>query len=246
MNIKTDIHKIKNKQDRLSLSHLLDQYEIHKKTGRSTSSKFLNEKELIFLENYLHHLGIPYQTKKASPDCEKSIIYFGEYEDFISIFYIRNKHLRHKDVVGSLFAVGYNHAMMGDIFLQNGVYLTNLKKYDPLLESSFTKIGKYEIELEKIECLPEIKREFDEFKFQLTSFRLDLIVSRLAHVSRAEALGYLRKNNVYVNFVQIEKPEFRLQKGDILSIEKVGKFKVKETTRLAKKGKVQIELEKYQ
>jgi len=144
-----------------------------------------------------------------------------------------------------LFAIGYKAKMIGDIFIQNGVYITNLKLYDPVLESSLIKIGKYHVDLEKIDALPEIKLDFDYIELPLNSTRLDLIISHLAHISRSEALNYIRKHCICINYKEVEKPEILLHKGDILSVEKLGKFKVVKEEELEKREKILIGLEHY-
>ncbi len=246
MKEKHNLHKIRDIEERRLLSFVLDQEEQYRKTGRSTSSGFLNERELSFLEGYLNHLDIDYSVMRLSPACERSIIYFGEYEDFISVYYIRNRLLKHSDVLGSFFATGYTNSMLGDVFIQpDGVYFTNLTKYNPFLESSLVKIGKYPVVLERRDALPEIEKHFEEMQFILTSLRLDLVVAHLTHQSRSQVSQFLRENNVYVNFKRVERPILRLKEGDILSVQRVGKFRVKETVPLAKKGKVSICLEQY-
>lgn len=245
MNIREDINKIKDRPDHLTLSQVMDTFERYQRTGRSSCSKFLNERELGLVEGFLKKHQIEYNVKKLSPVCEKSIVYFGEYEDFISVFYIRNKNVKHKDVLGALFSIGYNAKMIGDIFIQNGVYITNLKLYDPVLESSLIKIGKYRVELDKLDELPEIKMDFSYIELHLNSTRLDLIISHLAHISRSESVDYIRRNCICINYKEVKKPEINLHKGDILSIEKVGKFKVVKEERLENKDKVLIGLERY-
>lgn len=220
-------------------------YNEHRRTGESTYTRFLNESEVKDAERYLQSKGISYHVKKVNSLCEKSIIYFGEYEDFISIFYIRNKKIRHKDVLGSLFIMGYKHYMLGDVLIKDGVYLTNLKRYDPLIEGSFTQVGKYRIQLERVDAIPEFEREMEKHTFHFTSFRLDFIISKLAKINIEDVPDFMRKNFIYVNYNKTEKCDLRLELGDIVSIGQVGKFKVTDTTRINKKGNVTITLEEY-
>lgn len=245
MNIREDINKIKDRPDHLTLSQVMDTYERFQRTGRSSCSKFLNDRELGLVEGFLKKHQISYKIKRLNQTCEKSIVYFGEYENFISVFYIRNKNVKHKDVLGALFSIGYNAKMIGDIFIQNGVYITNLKLYDPVLESSLIKIGKYRVDLEQIDELPEIKMDFGYIELHLNSTRLDLIISHLAHISRSEAINYIRRHCICVNYKEVKKQDILLHKGDILSIEKVGKFKIVKEEKIESKDKVLVGLERY-
>jgi len=146
MKEKEFIAKLKTKEDKLLLSYVLDKYYQFKKSGISTSSNFLNERELKFLENSLTYLNVPYITYRPNELCERSIIYFGSYQSFISIYKIKIQNVKHSDILGSLFGSGLSESMIGDIFvLEQEVYITNLEKYDFLLETSLTKIGRNSI-----------------------------------------------------------------------------------------------------
>ncbi len=237
------LQKIQDKEDKLLLSLVLDKYHHYEKTNLSCYSNFLNEREVQFLENLLSSLKIPYQIYKPNASCEKSILYFGTYQDFISFYKIPILKT-HREVLGSLFASGFSHSMIGDIFMgENEVYLTNLEKYDFLLETSFTKIGSQKITLQKIHKLPEIERKYQELTLLVPSLRTDLILSRILKQSRKKTEEYQKEKRVLVNYKEIS-PKKLLKEKDILSIEKQGKLRIEEITQTSH-GKWQVKLKKY-
>lgn len=243
MKEKEFIQKLKSKDEKILLSYILDKYHQYEKTGISTSSNFLNSKELSFLENSLTFLKIKYNKYQPGDSCDRSIVYFGEYNDFVSFYQINITEVRHTDVLGSLFGSGFTHSMIGDIFvLEDIVYITNLEKYNNLLEVAFTKIGKKPIKLIRIEHLPVIERKYLDLSILVNSTRLDLILSKLLKISRKDSLEYLKKKRVLLNYTEIDKTK-NLKEGDILSIEGFGKVVVKEIVD-SKKG-LKIIIKKY-
>jgi len=243
MKEKEFIAKLKTKEDKLLLSYVLDKYYQFKKSGISTSSNFLNERELKFLENSLTYLNVPYITYRPNELCERSIIYFGSYQSFISIYKIKIQNVKHSDILGSLFGSGLSESMIGDIFvLEQEVYITNLEKYDFLLETSLTKIGRNSIKLEKIDYLPKIERKFKNLSFNVNSTRIDLIISKLLKISRKDTLEYMKKKRILLNYVELEKI-VNLKENDVLSIEGFGKVIIEEV--IYNKNNIRINIKKY-
>lgn len=238
------IHKILNKDERLLLSKILDRYHRFQKTHVSESSDFLNIAEKNLVENFLKYMGFPYEVYIPNEHCERFIIYFGEFEDFVSFYQISISSIRHKDVLGSLFSIGFTSSMIGDIFvLEDMVYFTNLSRYNSLLESSFTEIGHHKIQLKRLDTLPVVSREFQDYWISVSSMRFDLIVSKLCHMSRRQAESYLKDKRVFVNY-QIVSRIYFLKVGDILSLEGYGKFRIFNIQNL-QNGKLRVCVQKY-
>lgn len=246
MKEKEILQKIKDKEDRLLLAILLDRYRIYEKTGKSTYTNFLNERELAFLENMLTHLKIPYQVYWKDENLERNIIYFGKKERFVTIYHIPNLKVRHSDVMGSLYASGFSTFMIGDIIIQDeGIYLTNLEKYDFLLETSFQTIGKKIINLEKVEKLPKFTKKLEEIFLTVNSTRFDLIISHLGKMSRSKTLEYLKERRTFLNYKPVQNTSILLKEKDIFSVEKIGKFKIDSIKNDSKNKKLKILIKKY-
>lgn len=241
------LQKIADKDDRLLLAMALDKYHTHEKTGRSTYTNFLNEREKVLLENTLKYLKIPYKIYTDDERIERNIIYFGERQDFISYYHISNCPVRHNDVMGSLYGSGFSTSMIGDIFItENNVYLTNLEKYDYLLETSLEKIGRTNIKLYKIKELPsEIKQDFEEIKLNVASTRFDLITSKLANTSRSKILEVLKTRKVFINYKKLTNESIVLKENDIFSIEKLGKYKIVSIIQDERTKKYKVLIKKY-
>ncbi len=237
------IQKIENKEDRILLSNILENYHRFQKTSIPVSSDFLNERELELVKNALSYWKIPYSAYRPTEASERFIIQFGE-DDFLTFYRIKVQALRHADVLGALFGCGFSPNMIGDIFIQeDAIYITNLKKYDRLLQQEFRQIGRVSITLEMVEKLPQILRSYTDIWLTASSPRLDLILSKLIKKSRSQTEEYQKSKRVLVNYQSISKVYF-LKEQDILSVEGIGKFIVREIQE-KKNGKLRILIQKY-
>ena len=133
--------------------------------------------------------------------------------------------------------------MLGDIFiLDNEVYITNLEKYDFILETSLTKIGKIPVKLEKISILPEIKKNFKDITLSVNSTRIDLVLSKLLKLSRKDTLEYMKKKRILLNYSEISKI-VNLKEKDVLSIEGYGKIII--VNQENNKNSIRLNIKKY-
>ena len=175
------------------VKNVLDKYKKYEKTNISTYTNFLDMREYKLVTDILKRLKIEFNTYVSSVECEKSIIYFGEYEDFVSIYKISIDSITHKDILGTLFSIGYVPNIIGDIFVhKDKVYLTNLTRLNSFLETNLYMIKNKRVELEKVDELEVNEDRFIDLKIVIPSYRLDVIVSKLAHLSRSDVNKYIK------------------------------------------------------
>ena len=237
-----------SKEDRFLLSRILDQYLKFSKTGKTTCSPFLDEREQTLIKNALNGKKIPFSVYKKNATCTKEIIYFGEEIPFVTCYEIDNQEakLRHKDILGSLFALGLTPDSIGDIFVEdNRAYFLVLKKVEPLIDQELKQIGRSLVKLNKVEDIL-LEEEHEESKILfVSSRRLDAVLSRLIPTSRTKALTYLKNHKVRCNYQEVQDPDFLLSEGTIISILSVGKFRIGKVLGNSKSGKIQLEVIKY-
>ncbi len=243
-----DLPKNLTKEDRFLLSHILDGYQKYKTTGRSEVTFFLDEyKQKLFLP-FLKARSVPFKLYAPHPLCTKKVIYFGEDTSLVTIYYLDNQfyHLRHKDILGSLFALGLTHEVIGDIFVEeNKAYFIVLKKIEAIIDQELKQIGNMHVILEKKEELLLEEEHYETLSLFVTSNRLDLVLARLIPCSRKQALAYLEDHKVFLNNQEIRNASYFVQKEDILSIRSIGKFKIGMITGKTKSNKLILEVIKY-
>lgn len=248
MEIRKDeiLKNVQDKDDKILISNILDKYKKYDKTGISIYSNFLDIRKFNMITNILKRLKIPFNIYKPAEECEKSIIYFGDYDNFVTIYKINIKNINHKDVLGTLFSLGYDQDTIGDIFVEKDyTYITNLTRLNAFLETNLYTIKNNRVKLEITNDIHLSDDRFIDLKIIIPSYRLDVIISKLAHMSRSDASKYIEDKMVLVNMQEITNTNKIVNTGDIISIRKIGKFIIDEEILKSKKDNHIINIKKY-
>lgn len=235
-----------SKEEKILISNIIDKYNSYLKYGKSTCSNFLNIHEFKLITNYLDHLKIEYHVYDKYDFLEKRIIYFGEYEDFITFYQIKNNKITHQQVLGTLFSLGLTENMIGDIIVEDDyIYYSNLTRLNVFLEENLRIVANKLIRLEKINKITLIQNHFSEFSIIVSSMRLDNVLSKITSKSRSQVLDFIKDKQVLLNYQEIKNSNINLKEDDILSIHKIGKFKISKSIGISKKNNIILEIKKY-
>lgn len=239
------LKRIMDKEDKIIVSNILDKYIKYNKTNISTYTNFLDQRRLKLVEDTLKYLKIDYNIYINNDYLEKAIIYFGEYEDFITIYQIDGK-FEHKDILGTLFSLGLNYDLIGDIVVEeNYAYFTSLTRLNDLIDNNFNMIKNKYIKPKKVNEMIITKDKFNNFNIIISSMRLDCIVSKLANLGRNDAVKYINDGFVLLNYKECKNIKKQVFEGDIISIRKVGKFKIRNEEKKTKKDNILLNISKY-
>lgn len=240
-------NKFYTKKENILISSIMDKYRIYKKDNKSTCTNFLNPSELKLATSYLNSEKINYSIYEPYPFMEKKIIYFGNYDNFVTFYKISiSKEITHPNILGTLFSLGLTPNTIGDIFIEDGYfYYTNLSRMNPFLEHNFLAINNEKITLNRVSEIIIKRKQFEEYTIMVSSLRIDNIISKLASCSRNQALDMIKNKLVLLNYEEEIKAHTILKKDDIISIRRVGKFKIGEEKGYTKKNNLILEIYKY-
>ncbi len=240
-------NKFYTKKENILISSIMDKYRIYKKDNKSTCTNFLNPSELKLATSYLNSEKINYSIYEPYPFMEKKIIYFGDYDNFVTFYKISiSKEITHPNILGTLFSLGLTPNTIGDIFLEDGCfYYTNLSRMNPFLEHNFLAINNEKITLNRVSEIIIKRKQSEECTIMVSSLRIDNIISKLASCSRNQALDMIKNKLVLLNYEEEIKAHTILKKDDIISIRRVGKFKIGEEKGYTKKNNLILEIYKY-
>lgn len=240
------LKRIIKKEDKILVKNVIDKYLKYEKTGINTYTNFLDLRQYKLVTDVLKSEKISYNTYKVCDECEKVIIYFGSYDNYVTIYSFESHDVKHKDVLGTLFSLGYNIDTIGDIFVNNDyVYFTNLSRLNPFLETNLYMIKNNRIELKKVDSIILNDDRFISLKIVISSYRLDVIVSKLGHLSRSDSIKYINDGLVLLNYEEVKNKNKLVNIGDIISIRKIGKFKIENELLKSKKDNYLIDVKKY-
>ena len=238
---------METKESKILIGSIVDKYKKYNKTGINTYSNFLNLKDLKLVTSYLNHQKIKYNIYRPYDFLEKSIIMFGDYDNYITIYKgkISDK-ITHSNILGTLFSLGLENDMIGDIIVEDGYfYLTNLTRMNRYIEDNLIMIKNEIIELEKVDEIILKKEHFISSNILVSSMRLDNITSKIISKSRSIVDKMLIDKEILLNYEEIRNDSIGLKEGDILSIRKYGKYKIGKIKGYTKKNSIILEIIKY-
>ena len=234
------------KDDKMLLANILDKYRYFQKTGKSTHSNFLNLEKLKLITNYLNCEKIPYSIYEPYPFLEKKIIYFGNYENFLTFYKVELSKIKHSQVLKTLFSLGLDDSLIGDIFIEDDCfYLTNLTRMNSFLENNLVMISNYFVNLIKVDEIILLKDHFQAFSILVSSMRLDNIISKVINKSRNQVNEIITDKKVLLNYQELKNSSIILKENDILSVRKYGKYKIGKILGYTKKNNIILEIIKY-
>lgn len=224
-------------------------YNIEKTIGYLKNrgyTNFLNQQELSLVKGKLHKNQ--YHIYQLYDDSNKVILYKTTKPE-IKLYKINNSgNLRHQDVLGTVFSLGINDDMFGDIFKYQGqFYIFVLPMVEEYLKYNLVSIKNNNVQLENvdIEIALNFKQEYIEKEIIVSSLRIDNVVSTLVHSNRNDVLMKFKDKEIALNYSTEIKPTRVLKENDIFSIKRVGKFKLCGIIKNTKKGKYIVSVLMY-
>ena len=181
-------------------------------------------------ESFGYEEPFPIRILKAAPLMEK-------YADALT----------HRDFLGALLHLGIERRVIGDILL-DGVtaYIFCDAKMADFLTENLTRVKHTDIRCAETEQIPDaLKPSLKEMEIQVTSERLDAVVSHVCGLSRSEAQNLFRRQEVFVNGRVMENLSRIPQEGDLISVRHMGKFRYAGQARTTRRGKLCLRVEKY-
>lgn len=188
-----------------------------------------------------YNIYLPYE------DSEKVIYYVSKCPN-ISLYEIKSKiKLKHQDIMGTLFSLGIDTSLYGDILIINDhYYIYILDIIENYLLSNLLMIKNSYVELEKKEMdyLKNYKKIYEAIKLIVSSERIDTVLAHLIHSNRQTITEKIKNKEVLVNY-DYPKNSYVLKEGDVFSIRRYGKFKYNGIINYTKKNNLIIKINKY-
>lgn len=257
------LNSIKDKDERIVISNILDKAIKFEKTDSVYFTNFLNLNELYDVCKILDYFSIKYSVFAPYRDIEKKNIafipsylendinkIFVEHVSCIKISLNCNVTLLHKDYMGAIYSLGVKREFIGDIIVKGNIaYFFCMKSVEEYFMYNLSSVGKYEVTLDRVDILSdEIKSlslNFIEKDYIIPSLRVDAMLSEVYNLSRSDTKEKIVKGDLFINDRNIFYPNTLVKKDDIVSFKKCGKLKVGEVLRNTKSGNLVIKIYKY-
>ena len=224
-------------------------YEIIKnveKIKKGLSTKFLDNKMQKEVKNKLKkdEYSIYYPYREA----EKIIFYKDNKPNICLLEIISNNKLLHREILGTIFSLGLDSSVFGDIVITNNHYyiyvLEEIKNY---IINNLTIINKSKVKLEErdLNILDNYKREYEDIEIIVSSERIDVIISHLININRNKVKDLIKDKDIILNYDILTNNSKKIEINDIFSIRKYGKYKYLGIVKTTKSSNLVVKINKY-
>lgn len=242
--------KFVNTRENFKNTKFLDMAQIH--TINEVLKKIKFERYEFFggFENAERKMLIVYSEKIFTYLKEKNTIY-NQIMKCIKIVLPKEQQneYTHKTYLGAIMKLGIKREMIGDIIVNSeGAEILIASEIENFLIDNLkllTRFKKARIETINIENVNYIEPETKIIKINISSMRLDAIISELAHVSRNEAQNIINDERVLINFKEELSYSKKVEEGTIISIRGKGRFKIIKISGMTKSGRLNLDVETY-
>lgn len=210
------------------------------------------------MEPELKHAG--YSLCGGSGNTDRQIIRFGSAEELgyevpfpIVCIHIRPlmakfaDKLSHRDFLGALMNLGIERSTIGDIKVgDREAYLFCLASIADYICENLEQIKHTHVACSITEDYEEIPEEEPRIcSVQVSSVRVDAVISKVYNKSRSECLELFRGGKVFINGRLCENNSRLLKSGETVNARGYGKFILQGELRETRKGKLSIEVAVY-
>jgi RNA-binding protein YlmH len=246
-------------EDRLLLARVLDKFEQMDRRSVPTSTGFLSPREQKLSQAMLPAAGAGdrFLLDGGYEDAERKVLLFlpewmDEPEEALAFLRAKlhgpDSALTHRDVLGSLMALGVTRERVGDILVGSGIVdvVVSPTLADFLVgewqSAGRVKLTVGEISRQELFVPPAATKQIRD---TVSSLRLDAVVSTAFSLSRGKAGELIAAGRVNVDHVPCLKSDKLLTEGAVLTARGLGKAKLTQVGGLTKKGRIGITVEKY-
>lgn len=194
-----------------------------------------NKQELILtiLKKY-PTVQVKFDGGALGTEYQKAYLYLDEIEDIdfkiVTLAFKYNKlylNINHRNVLGSLMALGLNRDRIGDIKVKDDIVMFMAStEIVPFLLENFKLMHKEPITLYEMTDKADFLPELVEKQIYASSLRSDSIISKVYNLSREESQNYFLTKLVKVNQITEQKYTKELHENDLVSVTGYGRFKI--------------------
>ena len=250
----------RNGDERVLLAHILDKCEQSRNRNIPSATDFLSPAEQRSAQDLLHaaaiHDGCAFCGGFERAE-RRMLLFLPDWQEEAdasdAMVYLRaawheSEHPTHRDLLGSLMALGVERETLGDILVSEGsadlIVSAGVAQY---LLDNWTGAGRTALRLTAIgaDALRVPEQKVREIRDTVATLRLDAVTAAGFSMSRGKAAELIAAGRVQKNYREVTKGDASVAQGDVISARGLGKFEVAEVGGLSKKGRTAILLRRY-
>lgn len=242
--------------DKGSLIYLIDKVKLSQRTWETAFTHFLTPEEQIILKKICLKNLINVEFYGGIGECERAIgaIYREELTASFPIDILKIsgnfkfEKLNHRDYLGAVLSLGITREKIGDInVFEDGAEIYVHSDICSYIELNLNKIKHTGIKT-SIMNLSEGRekiQKFDDLRINITSPRLDCVVSAILNTSRAKAVSIIKSGEVKLNYSVTDEISGKIKIGDLISLKGFGRIQVEDILGVTKSDRLTLLVKKY-
>lgn len=245
----------KNEEEKIIIRKISDLIRKSEKTYSVVYSHFLTPAEQTLLSQVDEFFG-KIEFEGGYKDAERRLCriktdeYCSDEGMPVTLYSVKtsdkNAVFSHRDILGSLMALGIKREMIGDIITNaNSAQFFCHSSVSDFVAVSLTKIGHYGIEVSQ-STFSEISEPVRKpANINVSSMRLDCISAECFGLSRTKCAEYIKKGLVSVNWLICTDVSREIKPQDKISMRGKGKTEIIGISGTSKKGRLFVDILKY-
>lgn len=246
-------------EEKLLMARILDKYEQMERRGIPAVTAFLSPREQSLAQILLNTAGIRsgYQFDGGYEGAERKLLAFlpdwaedcaEEITYLRASFHGSDSTLTHRDILGSLMGLGITREKVGDILIStHSADVIVSSSVAEFLLRDWSSAGRVRLTVSTInrEELEIPEARVTEVQDTVSSLRLDAVISSAFSMSRGKASDLIAAGRVSLDHTPCLKSDKSVGDGSVLTARGFGKAVVRECSRLSKKGRIILIIDRY-
>lgn len=219
-------------------------------------TSFCTPSELVQADISARQEGVFLKTWGGVEDAERRVAAFCPYEEdnpiwpVVTVQFAWNPKfgtIQHRDVLGSLMALGMDREKFGDVFISHGAaYAIMHKDIATYVLSAIEKIGNTTVSAKLLEEIPTITTTTGEsIRCTVASVRLDALLGAVFKLSRSRAQELVASGKVQVDYCITMRPDAIIKENMTISVRGLGRCKLVEISGKTKKDRICVMLKRF-
>lgn len=235
------------KEIRLEAAHILDLVDSVFNGGAKQITPFLSLALRQWVAIVLGKEHLAYTAEGGFPEAERVRILLGPWGEVldsrdadVELLCVRpvdsRSQLEHRQILGSLLALGFKRNVLGDIQAGLGCfYIASSAEIVPFILNHWTQAGREKIEVSLFREKPVVNNDQgEERRITVNSSRIDAVIANAFGVSRSFAQEWITQGRVRRDGVVVSKAETEVQSDDTISCRGYGRIKFLESSQTRK------------
>ena len=154
----------------------------------------------------------------------------------------------HRDYLGALMGLGIKRETLGDILVhEEGAVLIALESIVPFIQENLLSVCSADVTVEPIplEEVGKFTPDGQEKIIDVSSARLDAVISKTFSCGRTEALQWVRGGRVHLNWKEVQANDKAIKPGDLISVRGKGRIRILDTVGTTRSGRLKLKIEKF-